>query len=255
MLYKLTTPKGLTTNETVWGANITHTASGAGRELCTADVIHAYTSPLLAMLLNPIHANICEPLLWEAEGEIVVKDWGNVGCKTLTTLRRIDPPVFSDTQRAAFAILAAKEVCKDTAWNEWADAWLTGKDRSVEAPEPEADAAWPAAVQAAEAAEWAAEAAAWAAATEAAWETARAAARSAAWVAEKAEAWAAARAAAWVAEKAEAAEAQAAAAAAWAAAWAAAEAAAAAAWAAEVKAIDFHTLAEQARRVKHETQV
>ena len=56
-LYKLTDQNHQTRNNTKWGAGVTHTASGQG-DLCTAGWLHAYTSPLLAVLLNPIHANI-----------------------------------------------------------------------------------------------------------------------------------------------------------------------------------------------------
>jgi len=41
-------------------------------------------------------------------------------------------------QQVTFAILAVKQVYKEPNWNVWADNWLSGKDRSV-------DAAWRAA--------------------------------------------------------------------------------------------------------------
>ena len=34
-------------------------------------------------------------------------------------------------QRVVFAILCAKSVCSDPAWNEWADRWLDGSDRTT----------------------------------------------------------------------------------------------------------------------------
>jgi len=207
-LYKLTDQDGYTRrgmeNETQWGAGIAHTASGTGG-LCTDGVIHAYEHPLLAAFMNSSHANLKDPQLWEAEGEVVVRE-GQLKCgvKTLTTLRKIDLPVISTEQRVEIAIRCALLVYKDPNFLQWAENWISGKDRSAEA------------AAAAEAAE--AEAAAAKAAARAAWAAAEAAA-AAAW-----------EAAAWEEAEAEAAweaEAEAAAAAAWEAAAEAAEAAAA----------------------------
>ncbi len=76
-LYKLTTKDGLTRrgceNETHWSEGTTHTAQDGTPELCTATVIHAYRTPLQAVLLNPAHANLKNPLLWEASGVVVVE--------------------------------------------------------------------------------------------------------------------------------------------------------------------------------------
>jgi hypothetical protein len=91
-------------------------------------------------LLNPIHAAFKDPILWEAEGEVVLNDRGlKVGCETLTTVRRLPLPEVTTTQRVAFGILCAKEVCKNAAWNSWADAWLDGRDRSYTAVNRAAD--------------------------------------------------------------------------------------------------------------------
>ena len=66
-LYKLTNENGQTYNKTQWGEGVVHTADGTGN-LCSKRWIHAYADPLLAVLLNPIHANFHNPQLWEAEG-------------------------------------------------------------------------------------------------------------------------------------------------------------------------------------------
>ena len=41
-------------------------------------------------------------------------------------------PEVTSTQKIAFGILCAKEVCENEAWNEWADKWLSGEDRTKE---------------------------------------------------------------------------------------------------------------------------
>lgn len=186
-LYKLTTQDNKTrpgySNECVWGEGVTHSGTGEG-DLCGPGYIHAYTDPLLAVLLNPIHANYADPKLWIAEGDIAIDQSDKIGCNSLTTIKEIDLPVITNEQRCIFAILCVKEIGVDIpAWNSWADDYLSGKDRTAWAAE--------AAARAAEAAAWAA---AWAdaaarAARAAAWAVARAA--EAVWAAEAA--WAVAR--------------------------------------------------------------
>ena len=132
--YKLTDQNGQTINKTQWGEGIEHTATGIDNNLCSDGWIHFYTSPLLAVLLNPIHANFKNPKLWECEtsGEEIHEPLKS-GCKTLKTLREIPLPTITTTQKVAFAILCAKKVCKSKDWNVWADNWLSNKDRSKDA--------------------------------------------------------------------------------------------------------------------------
>jgi hypothetical protein len=151
------------------------------KELCSNGWFHCYDDPLLALLFNPIHANISMPRLFKVN----VKGTRRVsfGEKYGFTFMRIpsgseiELPGITTNQRIAFGILCAKEVYKDRDWNEWADRWLGGTDRS----------AWAAA-----AARAAARAADADAARDAAWAAAKAAA--AAWAADAG--WAAAKAAA-----------------------------------------------------------
>src|SRR5574343_327403 len=155
--YKLTDRDGYTrrgkSNETKWGPGVTHTANGTGG-LCTDGVIHSYASPLLAVLMNPIHMDIESPRLWEAECDSLVEDDGmKGGSRSLTTIREIDVPEVTTEQRVRFAILCALEVYSEPGFVTWANAWLDGIDRSKAAA-----AAW-AAAAAARAAEAAARAA------------------------------------------------------------------------------------------------
>ena len=183
-VYKLTTQDWYTrkgeSNQCLWGPGVTHSGTGKG-DLCGPGYIHAYLSPLLAVLLSPIHANIRNPVLWECETEIVKSDNGlKVGGISLTTIGTVSLPSVTKDQRIAFAIYCAKSVCKDQTFNRWADDWLSGKDRS-------ASAAWAAARSASSAAS----AAAWSAWSAESPELPESAAASAAWVA------------AWVAESPE----------------------------------------------------
>ena len=133
ILYKLTRQDFTTYKNTKWGENVTHEAMGEGIQLCTEDVIHAYLSPELAVLFNPIHAKYENPVLWEAEGEVVVnEDNTKVGVKKLTTIRQIPLPEITVIQKIAFGILCGLEVCEEKKFIDWANKWLSGEDRSRE---------------------------------------------------------------------------------------------------------------------------
>ena len=225
-LYKLTDSCGKTHNGTQWGPGISHSGTGEG-ELCGPGWIHAYEHPLVAVLMNPIHANFPNPRLWEAEGEIAIRDGQlKCGCKTLTTIREIPLPAITTEMRVRFAIMCAKEVCADLSWNAWADRWLSGEDRTQAAAAATADAAWK---------EWEAWADRWLSG-----EDRSEAAAEAVWAAQAAAAWAAGAASAAYRSVAYRSAAYRSAAAAW----------AAEAWAAEAMdlghRIDFFGIAEKA---------
>ena len=166
-LYKLTDENGKTgvkfKNTLQWGVGVTHTAKGEGKKLCTDGVIHAYEDPLIAVFMNPIHRKFAASLLWEAEGEVVVRS-GQTQCgvKTLTTVRKIPVPEITLEQRVRFAIFCALEVFKEKDFACWAQKWLSDEDRSAEAAESIWLSCIMRVVQASniEAARWAAQAAA-----------------------------------------------------------------------------------------------
>ena len=129
--YKLTDHNGQTKYNTQWGSGIMHEASGTNNNLCSNGWIHFYTDPAIAVLLNPNHADFKNPILWEVEtiGE-VKHELLKSGSKGLITLQQIALPEYTNVQKVCFAILCAKFVYKDIGWNEWANSYLTGVDRS-----------------------------------------------------------------------------------------------------------------------------
>ena len=212
--YKLTDQKGQTCNGTQWGEHITHTTSGDG-ELCGPGWLHAYDSPYVAVINNPIHADITTPRLWLARWDGTRKDDSGhkFGATSLTTIRELPLPVLTDRALRLYAVRCALEVApfwksspRFPAWRAWALAVITGTTPDT-----------------------------------AAWDAARAAARRAAW-----EAAQAARGAAWAAWDAAwdgwgaGAAGQAARGAAWQAAWEAA------AWEADPRILDFARFAREA---------
>ena len=127
-------------NECQGGKGITHSASGKG-PLCTESWIHAYSHPLIAVLMNPVHACYSPALLWKCRAEVGIRNADKLGCRILTTIDQLDLPVVTTTQRCAFAVLVAKQVYKDAAFNKWAEGWLSGKDRTEAAASAAASAA------------------------------------------------------------------------------------------------------------------
>ena len=131
-LYKLTEKDGQTYGGTQWGEGIKHTAPGTG-VLCKEGWLHAYEHPLLAVLLNPIHACFKKPRLWEAEGTVGISDSLKVGCTELITVKEIPLPEISREQKVYFAILCAQKVYSEGKWLKWAENWLKREDRSAHA--------------------------------------------------------------------------------------------------------------------------
>jgi hypothetical protein len=81
--------------------------------------------------MNPVLSNIENPIHWEGKGEGEAKfEPLKCGFRKFTTLRQIPLPEVTDVQKIAFGILCAKEVYKDSSWNQWADKWLSGEDRT-----------------------------------------------------------------------------------------------------------------------------
>ena len=191
--YKLVDQDGYTrrgeTGETLWEVGSTVTPTGTGTGACGPGVLHDYAHPLLAVLLNPIHANIAEPRMLVLEHASAPKTDGlkRWTTRSVRVLREEPLPAVTTLQRVHWAILVARDSIGNRCptWSAWADRWLSGEDRSwaaareataaarearAAAREARAaqEAAW-AAAWAAEASEAAAqEAAAWAAAREAA---------------------------------------------------------------------------------------
>jgi hypothetical protein len=122
-LFKLTDQNGYTRKgqqgETKWSDGFRlGLPEKINPQLCTSDIIHAYKNINLALLLNPNHADIVNPQIWEAEGEIAVEDYGKVGCFGLTTIKKLPiPEWYTDEERrkrvcTLFAVLCAEAVLK-----------------------------------------------------------------------------------------------------------------------------------------------
>ena len=131
--YKLLSQDLTSFNNTKWELNETITISVPGNQMCTNQVLHCYNHPLLAVILNSIHADIFKPRLFEISVDIIVNSDGlKFASKSQTLIKEIPLPEISTEQVTEFSIRVAKLVCKDEKWNSWADSWLDGTKCSVE---------------------------------------------------------------------------------------------------------------------------
>ena len=129
--YKLTNQNLKTYNSCQWTLGEWKETNGIG-SLCTKGWLHCYSNPLLAILLNPVHAMIKNPKLFECEVEgKCLEDRGmKEGWTRMRLVKEIPLPEISLTQKAAFGILCAKKVCEEETWVNWANNWLNGTDRT-----------------------------------------------------------------------------------------------------------------------------
>lgn len=130
--YKLLTQDMTSHGRTKWEIGVPKTAQAGGTEMCTNQVLHYYTHPLVAVFANPIHAAIEKPRIFEIEvSECVASDSLKSACKTQTLLRELQLPELTDLQCQFVAIKAAMLLPSiGNPWTSWAQKWLSGEDRS-----------------------------------------------------------------------------------------------------------------------------
>lgn len=150
--YKLLNQDLTSYNDTKWKIGVPIIIQKEGNTMCTNEVLHCYNHPLLAVMLNPGHANIKNPRLFEISVDKIVNNDGlKFASKSQTLLKELELPEIRLDQKIEFAIKVAKLTYKDEKWNLWADKWLSGSDRSEESAYA-ADSAAYAAVYAADSA-------------------------------------------------------------------------------------------------------
>ena len=134
--YKLTDQNMQTHNGFQWEIGKWIEAKGdISQGLCSDAWLHCYELPLLAVLHNPIHANIKNPRLFEVEvdGESKFDSQLKCGFRRIRLVKEIPLLEITTMQKIAYGILCAKEVYTDKQWNEWADSWLSEKNKTADA--------------------------------------------------------------------------------------------------------------------------
>ena len=171
-IYKLTDMNMKTYGGYPWVLGKWNRTSGEGN-LCGPGWLHAYTSPVLAELLDPIHANFREYRVFrgEASGPVISDSGLKVGYTNMRITEELPRLHITTENRIRFGIACACRVYTSAEYRAWAGRWVSGADRTEAAARTAETAARAArttaaaarAAEIAEAAVWAAEAAAWAA--------------------------------------------------------------------------------------------
>ena len=112
-----------------WGAGVTHAVEGP--LIRCSNGIHVYTDPLVGLFLNPTHADIHNPHIWEGEAQgDQIADATKIVVRRFTALRMMNIPEPTTVQRVAFGILCAREMYTEPFFAAWAESWLSKQDRS-----------------------------------------------------------------------------------------------------------------------------
>jgi len=98
-LYKYTDEKNKTgpsysDHKLLWGNGVTHTTKGRLPILCNSEWIHVFEHPLQAALLKNYYAGNYSKF-WECEGEVDLRQGHKAGCRKLTTVKELPPPILS----------------------------------------------------------------------------------------------------------------------------------------------------------------
>jgi len=131
--YKLTDQNMRTYNGFQWELGKEVITDGKDNELCNNSWLHYYHHPLLAVLLNPIHANIDNSRLFEVKalGKHLDDKGLKGGCTKMTLVKEIELPEITLNQQIAFGILCSLAVYKESTYILWANDWLNNVDRSA----------------------------------------------------------------------------------------------------------------------------
>jgi hypothetical protein len=135
---KLTSQEMTTHNGYSWVIGEWQQATGTDQGPCSNGVLHAYPHPVIAALLNPLHASIQNPRCWEIEtdGSIETDGLKAWTAGRMRLVREIHLPNITTEQRVAFAIHLVLDTCiPPETWKTWAQKWLEGRDRSIAAAE------------------------------------------------------------------------------------------------------------------------
>ena len=144
ILYKLTnanSESGLPpAKPTTWSKGFHPPRLDGYGPLCTRHWYHAYSSPLLAVLLDPIHGDFGEGRrcyrVKVNEADVGDLDSGlKFGFKTGLVLDEVPLPEVTLVQKIAFGILCSLESPQPGKYFYWAPDWLSGKNRSCESAE------------------------------------------------------------------------------------------------------------------------
>jgi len=98
--------------------------------ICSRTWYYGYIHPLLAAFFRLAHVPSYDTLL-EGEGKIGYIDAAKVGMTVFTPEREVPLPVITIEQFVEIGIRVSLLLPQSNAYREWAEDWLSGKDRTV----------------------------------------------------------------------------------------------------------------------------
>ena len=123
-----------TINETHWEVGVPNELPEKNKlTLGLSGLFHYYKHPLLAVIFKDFHGVKYYQHLYQVvpEGRIVER-FDKCGSTKLTLVKELEIPEVTNAQKIAFGILCSLETCKEESFVDWAEKWLSGKDRSKE---------------------------------------------------------------------------------------------------------------------------
>ena len=132
-IYKLTDMNMKTYGDTRGALGKWNRTSGKG-DLCGPGWLHLYTSPVLAELLDPIHANFREYRVFRGASGPVISDSLKVGYTNMRITEELPRLHITTENRIRFGIACACRVYTSAEYRAWAGRWVSGADRTEAAP-------------------------------------------------------------------------------------------------------------------------
>jgi hypothetical protein len=87
-------------------------------------------SPLVAIMLNPWHAEVENQKMLELEFSMISMVKHDPRINLL--IRETQTPSVTTDQKIVFALMVIQDVYKNEVFNNWSDNWISGNDRSPE---------------------------------------------------------------------------------------------------------------------------
>ena len=144
--YKFTTQDLTTYDDCKWAVGKWKKTTGEG-DLCDKGWLHCYQDPILAVFHDPAYGNYLSednPRLWriEVNGKYLKDGYLKEGWTEMKLIEEVEIPHITTEQRVRYAIYCALEVHRNKDFFLWAENWLSGKDRTVEAANVVQEAVW-----------------------------------------------------------------------------------------------------------------
>lgn len=105
-------------------------SSQASNNIVAQNASEIGTSPLVAIMLNPWHAQLEEAKMLELQ--FSTTEFAASDPTIKMHVREVVVPETTTDQKIIFALMVISEVYRNDQFNQWAEKWINGSDRSAE---------------------------------------------------------------------------------------------------------------------------